>query len=49
MLGVIYARYLHKPAKAVKCLNAAKAKIADPGQIKMCEEELSKLANKGYE
>ena len=37
MLGVIYARYLHKPDLAVKNLQAARQKIADPGQIKTNE------------
>jgi membrane associated rhomboid family serine protease len=49
MLGVICARYLHKPAKAVKHLKAAKHKIHDPGQINMCDEELDKLAKNGHE
>ena len=49
MLGVIYARYIHKPAKAVKYLKAASQKITDPGQISMCREELDKLAKNGYE
>lgn len=48
MLGVIYARYLHKPDLAVKNLQAARQKITDPGQIKMCDEELTKLANLGH-
>ncbi|MBW8015147.1 MAG: rhomboid family intramembrane serine protease [Planctomycetes bacterium] len=49
MLGVIYARYLHKPEKAVKYLKAARKKITDRGQINMCDEELNKLAMKGHE
>lgn len=49
MLGVIYARYLHKPAKAVEYLKAARLKITDQGQKNMCDEELTKLASKGHE
>jgi len=49
MLGVIYARYLHKPAKAVKCLKAARQKITDLGQKNMCDDELDKLAKNGHE
>ena len=49
MLGVIYARYLHKPAKAVKYLKAARQKITDPGQKNMCDDELDKLAKNGHE
>ncbi|MBW8034748.1 MAG: rhomboid family intramembrane serine protease [Planctomycetes bacterium] len=43
MLGILYARYLNKSDKAIKYLDRARKKIADPGQIKMCEEELKKL------
>ena len=45
MLGLIYARYLDQPDKAVKYLRAAQEKLADPGQIKMCRDELEKLEN----
>lgn len=45
MLGILYARYLNKNDKAIKYLDRARKKIADPGQIKMCEEELKKLGN----
>jgi len=48
MLGIIYARYLHKPAKAVKYLKAAGLKITDPGQVSMCRQELDKLAKNGH-
>ena len=43
MLGILYSRYLAKPAKAVEYLNAAKEKLTDSGQLKMCEDELAKL------
>jgi tetratricopeptide (TPR) repeat protein len=43
MLGILYARYLNKSDKAIEYLDRARKKIADPGQIKMCEEELKKL------
>ncbi|MCF7956147.1 MAG: rhomboid family intramembrane serine protease [Phycisphaerae bacterium] len=49
MLGVIYARYLQKPEKAVKYLKAARQKIIDPGQKSMCDDELDKLAKNGHE
>jgi len=45
MLGILYSRYLHAPAKATEYLKAAREKLTDAGQIKMCEEELAKLAN----
>jgi hypothetical protein len=43
MLGILYARYLHEPAKAIKHLQNAAGKLTDPGQLKMCQEELAKL------
>jgi tetratricopeptide (TPR) repeat protein len=45
MLGIVCSRYLHSPAKAIGYLKAAREKLTDAGQIKMCEEELAKLAN----
>jgi membrane associated rhomboid family serine protease len=43
MLGILYARYLHEPDKAIKHLRNAVDKLTDPGQLKMCREELAKL------
>jgi len=43
MLGILYSRYLDKPQLAVTHLKAALDKLADPGQKKMCEDELEKL------
>jgi membrane associated rhomboid family serine protease len=45
MLGVIYARYLNESEAGVKHLKDAAAKLTDPGQLKMCKEELDKLQN----
>ncbi len=43
MLGIMYSRYLDKPEPAVKHLEAAVKRLTDPGQLKMCREELEKL------
>jgi len=43
MLGILYSRYLGAPAKAIGYLKAAREKLTDSGQIKMCEAELAKL------
>jgi len=43
MLGILYSRYLDKPQEAVKHLQAAAEKLTDPGQLKLCKEELAKL------
>ncbi len=43
MLGILYSRYLDSPALAAKHLEAAAEKLSDPGQLKMCRAELSKL------
>jgi len=45
MLGILYSRYLDKPEPAVKHLQAAAKKLSDPGQLKMCQDELNKLQN----
>jgi membrane associated rhomboid family serine protease len=43
MLGVLYSRYLNQPADAIKHLKAAADKLTDPGQSKMCRDELAGL------
>jgi membrane associated rhomboid family serine protease len=43
MLGILYSRYLNKPDLAVKHLRAATEKLSEPGQLKMCNDELDKL------
>jgi len=43
MLGILYSRYLDQPEQAVKYLQAAAAKLSDPGQLKMCKDELARL------
>jgi membrane associated rhomboid family serine protease len=43
MLGILYSRYLQKPDLAAKHLQAAVNKLSDPGQLKMCRDELARL------
>ena len=43
MLGILYSRYLNQPELAIKHLLAAAQKLSDPGQLKMCNDELAKL------
>ncbi len=43
MLGVIYSRYLNQPESAVKHLQIAEKKLTDPGQLKMCRDELARI------
>jgi len=45
MLGVLYSRYLNEPEKAVELLEAAREKLTDAGQKKMCSDELTRLQN----
>jgi len=45
MLGILYCRYLNQPELAIKNLEAAAKKLTDPGQLKMCQDELAKLKN----
>ena len=47
MLGVLLCRYLDKPAKAIGLLRAAREKLTDPGQVKMCDDELKRLEKSG--
>ncbi len=43
MLGILYSRYLNQPESAIRHLQAAAKKLSDPGQLKMCTDELAKL------
>ncbi len=43
MLGILYARYLHKPDEAVRHLQRAAERLSDPNQMKMCREALAQL------
>jgi len=43
ILGILYARYLSDPEKAIKHLETARQGILDQGQLKMCEAELQRL------
>ncbi|MGB2864341.1 MAG: rhomboid family intramembrane serine protease [Sedimentisphaerales bacterium] len=45
MLGVIYSRYLNQPESAAKHLQIAEKKLTDPGQLKMCRDELARVQN----
>ncbi len=43
MLGILYSRYLHQTEAAIKHLRIAAEKLSDPGQLKMCQDELARL------
>ena len=43
MLGLLYARYLDKPDLAIKHLQTAVDRLSDPGQLRMCRDELARL------
>lgn len=43
MLGILYSRYLQNSELAIKHLQTAADKLSDPGQLKMCQDELAKL------
>ena len=45
MLGILYCRYLNQSKLAIKYLEAAAKKLTDPGQLKMCKDELARLQN----
>jgi len=43
MLGILYSRYLNQRELALKYLESASRKLTDPGQLKMCRDELANL------
>lgn len=43
MLGILYSRYLNRTEPAIGHLEAAARKLTDPGQLKMCHDELTRL------
>ncbi|MBN1508351.1 MAG: rhomboid family intramembrane serine protease [Sedimentisphaerales bacterium] len=43
MLGILYARYLHRPQEAVEHLQRACERLSDPNQLEMCRQELARL------
>ncbi|MFC1634276.1 rhomboid family intramembrane serine protease [Planctomycetota bacterium] len=43
MLGILYSRYLKQTESAIKHLRIAVEKLSDPGQLKMCRDELARL------
>ncbi len=43
MVGVLYSRYLHDPVRAIDHLRKAAGRLSDPGQVKMCRDELARL------
>jgi len=43
MLGIIYGRYLLDTAKALDYLKKSSARLTDPAQKKMCQEEICRL------
>ena len=43
MLGIVYSRYLDQKEPAIKHLRIAAEKLSDPGQLKMCRDELARL------
>jgi len=43
MLGLLYSRYLSQAEPALKYLRAAAANLSDPGQLKMCRDEIARL------
>ncbi len=43
MLGILYSRYLRNTELALKNLESAAKKLSDPGQLKMCQDEIARL------
>jgi len=47
ILGLIYARYLPRPVRAVELLKGVLERLHDSGQRALAEEELARLAGGG--
>ncbi|MCU0918594.1 MAG: rhomboid family intramembrane serine protease [Planctomycetes bacterium] len=43
MLGILYSRYLQDRDKAILYLQRAAGRLTDPGQLRMCRDELAHL------
>jgi outer membrane protein assembly factor BamD (BamD/ComL family) len=43
MVGILYSRYLNDPQQAIQHLQRAAERLSDPGQLKMCRDELARL------
>ncbi|HEV57446.1 MAG TPA: rhomboid family intramembrane serine protease [Phycisphaerales bacterium] len=43
MLGVLYGRYLNRPEQALEHLRQARDRLTDPGQIRLCQQEIARL------
>jgi membrane associated rhomboid family serine protease len=43
MLGLLYARYLHRKSDAIEYLKRAAERLSDPNQLQMCRDELARL------
>jgi membrane associated rhomboid family serine protease len=43
MVGILYSRYLHKAEEAIRHLRRAAERLSDPGQVRLCQEELARL------
>ena len=43
MLGLLYGRYLNEPDKALEYLYRAKDRLTDPGQKRLCMQEIRRL------
>jgi membrane associated rhomboid family serine protease len=44
MLGLLYTRYIKKTDRAGQLLNAARPRLSQPGQIRMCDDLLKELS-----
>jgi membrane associated rhomboid family serine protease len=47
MLGLLYSRYLNMPDLAIQHLRVAAKDLTDPGQLKMCSDEIARLEHLG--
>jgi len=43
MLGILYSRYLNRPQQALEHLRTAEPRLTDPGQQRLCRQEIARL------
>ncbi len=43
MAGILYARYLDHPDRAIRLLRQAAPRLTDPSQLRMCRDQLARL------
>ena len=49
MAGILYARYLDHPDRAIRLLRQAAPRLTDPSQLRMCRDQLARLEDEDWD